>query len=49
MSFLDRVKACHAFRPKDYRRFLVAGERVGWVLPGFADALKPYDVFSMNE
>jgi 8-oxo-dGTP pyrophosphatase MutT (NUDIX family) len=22
---------------------------VGWVLPGFADALKPYDVFSVNE
>jgi 8-oxo-dGTP pyrophosphatase MutT (NUDIX family) len=49
MSFLDRVKACHGFRPKDFRHFLVAGERVGWVLPGFADALKPYDVFSVNE
>ena len=49
MSFLDRVKACHGFRPGDFRRFVVAGERVGWVLPGFADALKPFDVFGVDD
>jgi hypothetical protein len=48
MSFLDRVRACHGFRPQEYRRFVVAGETVGWVLPGFADTLRPYDVFSVE-
>src|SRR5262245_24333098 len=49
MSFLDRVKACHGFRPRQFRRFVVAGEAVGWVLPGFADVLKPYDVFTVDK
>lgn len=50
MSFLDRVKACHGFRPEEFLSFLVAGERVGWVLPGFAEALRPYrGVFEIGE
>ena len=36
MSFLDRVKACHCFRPDEFRPFVVAGKQVGWVLPAFA-------------
>jgi len=50
MSFLDRVKACHGFSPHEFRPFVVAGQRVGWVLPGFADALRGHgDVFSIEE
>jgi hypothetical protein len=50
MSFLDRVKACHGFRADEFRRLLVAEQPVGWVLPGFAEALRPYrEVFSIEE
>lgn len=50
MSFLDRVKACHGFEPAQFRRFVVAGAHVGWVLPAFAEALRPHaDVFSIGE
>lgn len=50
MSLLDRVKACHGFRPQEFRRFVVAGEMVGWVLPGFAEALRPHElVFTVTE
>ncbi len=48
MSFLDRVKACHGFQPQEYRRFMVAGEAVGWVLPGFAEVLRAYDIFAVE-
>lgn len=43
MSFLDRVKACHGFRPDEFRPFLVAGKQVGWVLPAFAEALRGHE------
>ena len=50
MSFLDRVKACHGFRPEEFRSFIVAGRQVGWVLPGFADALRAHpNIFSIEE
>jgi Domain of unknown function (DUF4743) len=50
MSFLDRVRACHGFCPDEFRRFVVAGEPVGWVLPGFAEALRPHGrVFAVTE
>jgi hypothetical protein len=50
MSFLDRVRACHGFRPSEFRRFVVAGAPVGWVLPAFAEALLPHrEVFSVTE
>ena len=50
MSFLDRVKACHGFRPAEFRRFIVGGEAVGWVVPSFAEALRPHRrVFSVDE
>jgi 8-oxo-dGTP pyrophosphatase MutT (NUDIX family) len=50
MSYLDRVKACHGFRAEHFRRFIVAGAPVGWVLPSFADALGAHrDVFSIDE
>ena len=42
MSFLDRVKDCHGFRPADFRHFIVAGRQVGWVLPDFAEALRAH-------
>jgi hypothetical protein len=50
MSFLDRVRACHGFEPAEFRRFVVAGAPVGWVLPAFAEALRPHGrVFSVEE
>jgi 8-oxo-dGTP pyrophosphatase MutT (NUDIX family) len=50
MSFLDRVKACHGFSPGEFRPFVVMGRRVGWVLPGFAAALRPHgSVFEVDE
>ncbi len=50
MSLLDRLKACHGFRPHEFRRFIVAEEVVGWVLPGFAEVLRPHDmVFTVTE
>jgi 8-oxo-dGTP pyrophosphatase MutT (NUDIX family) len=50
MTFLDRVKACHGFRPEAFRPFVVAQRRVGWVLPGFAEALRPHaQVFRVEE
>ncbi len=50
MSLLDRVKACHGFRPEQFRTFVVAGQRVGWVLPGFAEALRSHErVFEIGE
>ncbi|HXV26313.1 MAG TPA: DUF4743 domain-containing protein [Alphaproteobacteria bacterium] len=50
MSLLDRVKACHGFRPEQFRSFSIAGERVGWVLPDFAEAVRAYDrVFEVDE
>ena len=49
MSFLDRVKACHGFSPEQFQPFVVAGRRVGWVLPGFAEALRPHgSVFEVH-
>jgi uncharacterized protein DUF4743 len=50
MSLLDRVAACHGFDPAAFRRFIVAGEAVGWILPEFADKLRPYgEVFAIAE
>ena len=49
MSLLDRVRACHGFHTDAFRPFLVAGRRVGWVLPDFAEALAEHDrVFAVG-
>jgi Domain of unknown function (DUF4743) len=50
MSFLDHVAACNRWNPDNFRPFVVAGERVGWVKHGFADRLKPHrHVFAMSD
>ena len=50
MSLIDRIAACHGFAAGDYRRFIVAGEAVGYILPAFAEKLRPYgEVFTIDE
>jgi 8-oxo-dGTP pyrophosphatase MutT (NUDIX family) len=50
MSLIDRVRACHGFRAQEFRRFLVQGQAVGWVLPEFADRLARYPkVFEVTQ
>jgi hypothetical protein len=39
MSLLDRVRYCQQRRFADYRRFVVAGEPVGWVRHGLAERI----------
>src|SRR5205809_7157600 len=39
MSLLDRVRYCQQRRLADYRRFVVAGEPVGWVRDGLAERI----------
>jgi hypothetical protein len=39
MSLLDRVRYCQQRRLADYRRFVVAGEPVGWVRHGLAERI----------
>jgi isopentenyldiphosphate isomerase len=45
MSFLDRIAECNAHDLRDYRRFVVAGEAVGWVAHALAERLKRHDGF----
>lgn len=42
MSFLDRVRACACYDPRDYRPFVVAGEAVGFVDLEFAALLAAF-------
>lgn len=50
MSFLDRIRTCHQWRPERYRPFLVDGTRFGWIDAAFAARLAPfYDVFAVEE
>jgi Domain of unknown function (DUF4743) len=49
MSFLDRIRECNAHDLARFRRFLVAGEPVGWLRHEFADRLQRFtDVFMLD-
>jgi len=45
MSYLDRIRACNRHDIAQFRRFSVAGEAVGWVRHGFAEALRQFPAF----
>jgi isopentenyldiphosphate isomerase len=48
MSFLDRIRECNTHDLANFRPFVVAGQRVGWVRHGFADTLARFsDVFDV--
>lgn len=42
MSFLDRIRACACYDPRDYQAFVVAGEIVGFVEPEFLALLAAF-------
>lgn len=42
MSFLDRIRACNQWNPRDFIPFLVDGEPVGRMRPGFAEHLRQW-------
>ncbi|HMA15230.1 MAG: DUF4743 domain-containing protein [Bacteroidota bacterium] len=48
MSYLDRIRTCHTWRPENYRSFALEGEGppLGWVTHAFAARLADFpDVF----
>jgi isopentenyldiphosphate isomerase len=48
MSFLDRIRECNTHDLANFRLFLVAGQRVGWVRHAFADTLAGFrDTFDV--
>jgi hypothetical protein len=52
MSFLDRIRACHSWRPESYRPFLLDGDihPLGWVTHAFAWRLKDFPkVFEVSD
>ena len=42
MSFLDHIAFCNRHDLTGFRRFLVDGQPVGWVAPGFAARLADF-------
>ena len=42
MSFLDRIRECNARELGNFRPFVVAGERFGWVKQPFLDELRQF-------
>jgi isopentenyldiphosphate isomerase len=44
MSYLDRIKACHVWRPDNYRPFVLEGDTrpLGWVAHAFARRLRDF-------
>jgi isopentenyldiphosphate isomerase len=49
MSFLDRIRECNTHDLANFRPFLVAGQRVGWVRYAFADTLAGFgDTFDVT-
>lgn len=49
MSYLDRIRACNQWDPRDFIPFLVDGERVGMVRPTFAAHLRQWpEVFEVD-
>ena len=52
MSYLDRSRACHSWRPQNYRPFALEGEAppLGWVTHGFAARLRDFaEVFIVRD
>lgn len=50
MSFLDRIRECNAHNLADFRPFLVAGRRYGWVRHALAARLAEFrTVFDVDE
>src|SRR3546814_18225347 len=52
MSYLDRIEACHRWRPENYRPFVLEGDRtpLGWVAHSFADRLRDFPkVFQVSD
>jgi isopentenyldiphosphate isomerase len=48
MSFLDRIRECNTHDLGNFRPFIVAGERVGWVRHAFAERLSRFrDTFDV--
>ncbi len=49
MSYLEHVKSCNQYDPKQFLPFYVGNEQMGWVELGFAKHLKPFtDVFKLT-
>jgi isopentenyldiphosphate isomerase len=49
MSFLDRINECNAHDLANFRRFTVAGQKVGWVRHALADRLAAFaDIFTVT-
>jgi isopentenyldiphosphate isomerase len=49
MSFLDRIRECNTHDLANFRPFLVAGQRMGWVRHAFADKLAAFgDTFDVT-
>jgi len=44
MSYLDRIRVCHAWQPENYRPFVLEGEAqpLGWVTHAFAKRLRDF-------
>ncbi|HEY9548931.1 MAG TPA: DUF4743 domain-containing protein [Kiloniellaceae bacterium] len=52
MSYVDRLKACHTWRPENYRPFALEGDKapLGWVTHAFADRLRDFPrTFAVSE
>lgn len=52
MSFLDRIRACHAWQPANYRPFVLEGhpQPLGWVTHDFARRLEDFpQVFEISD
>src|SRR3546814_9328344 len=52
MSYVDRLKACHTWRPENYRPFALEGDKapLGWVTHAFADRLRDFPkTFTVSE
>lgn len=52
MSYLDRIRPCHSWRPDHYRPFLLEGESapLGWVAHAFARRLRDFPkIFSVAD
>jgi isopentenyldiphosphate isomerase len=43
MSFLDRIRECNTYELANFRPFVVAGQRVGWVRHALAERLARFD------
>src|SRR5690606_13081380 len=52
MSYIDRLKACHTWRPENYRPFVLEGDKapLGWVTDAFAGRLCDFPkIFEVSE